>query len=210
MPKRLILASSSPRRKELLAQLGVPFEVIPSQVMEEETQNLPPPNLALTLARVKALEVWHRHPEKKDILVLGADTIVVTNQFGTPTVLNKPDNAEEARRMLQMLSGSMHSVYTGLALVREDSANYAAEVLSEVVETRVVFRELPPVLIEAYIATGEPFDKAGAYGIQGRAAAFVEAIYGDYFNVVGLPVQAVARLLEIWGIEWWRGAEALG
>lgn len=222
MPTRLILASASPRRRELLALLGLPFEVVPSLVPEDETQDLPPHVLVETLAREKALDVWHQQPDKEDLLVLGADTVVVapasrsnagacspTDRPSKPTVLGKPRTTEEARQILQVLSGKTHTVYTGLALVWANPKYYGADIQSEVVETRVVFRELTPALIDAYIATGEPFDKAGAYGIQGRAAAFVEAVYGDYFNVVGLPVQTVARMLERLGIEWWRGAEAL-
>ncbi|HXG24409.1 MAG TPA: Maf family protein [Chthonomonadales bacterium] len=210
MPKRLILASASPRRRELLALLGLPFEVVPSLIPEDEAQDLPPHVLVETLAQEKALDVWHRQQDKEDILILGADTVVVTYRSGTPTILGKPHDADDARRILQMLSGTAHTVYTGLALAKWSPECSEVDVQSKVVATRVVFRELTPALIDAYIATGEPFDKAGAYGIQGLAAAFVEAIYGDYFNVVGLPVQTVARMLEGLGIEWWRGAETLG
>jgi len=210
MAMRLILASASPRRRELLARLGLPFEVVPSEISEEISGPVEPERIVRELAREKADDVWRRDPE--GTLVLGADTIVVTDQPGLPTILGKPTDAGEARRMLGLLSGTTHTVYTGMALMRTTSESEALEIgeaITEVVDTQVTFRKLTPAMIDAYVATGEPFDKAGAYGIQGYASVFVEAVHGDYYNVVGLPLQTVGRLLERAGIEWWRGKDAL-
>jgi septum formation protein len=199
MPGRLILASASPRRRELLALLGLPFDVVPSQAQENDTAALTPVPLVRTLAAAKASDVLERIRDE-EALILGADTIVVTEVFGAPAVLNKPVDAEDARRMLSLLSGTTHTVYTGLCLCRRRAGSGApgdfhTDTLKEVVATEVRFRALTPALIDAYIATGGPFDKAGAYGIQGYAAAFVEAVYGDYFNVVGLPLECTRNLL---------------
>jgi septum formation protein len=169
--------------------------------------------MARQLATDKASEVWMRH--RSDGLILGADTLVVTDRGGLETALGKPVDEDDARRMLALLSGTTHTVYTGVALVYPDQSVQYGEwfadykTITEVCDTQVQFRELTPAMIDAYIDTGEPFDKAGAYGIQGYAAAFVEAVYGDYFNVVGLPVQTVGRMLEKVGIEWWQGEQAL-
>lgn len=206
MPRRLILASASPRRRELLGLLGLPFAVIPSHIAEEVDPGLSPHQIAGHLAYIKAREIAGSI-SISDSLVLGADTIVVAGQADTATVLGKPADAEAARDMLRRLSAATHTVLTGIALLSRPDDDF--ESCTRVVDTQVTFRELTPTMIDAYISTGEPFDKAGAYGIQGYASAFVEAIYGDYFNVVGLPVQTVGRMLESIGIEWWRGADAL-
>jgi len=198
MPKRLVLASASPRRRELLALLGLPFEVQPSVVEEAVPSDVSPHVLAETLARDKARDVLRtvlNASGEEDVLVLGADTIVVTDRPGAPTVLGKPQDAEDARRMLCWLSGTTHSVCTGVALGRSERNSEGECVRSEVVTTRVAFHELTPAMIDAYVATGEPFDKAGAYGIQEGAAPFIEAVYGDYFNVVGLPLEVVRKIL---------------
>lgn len=209
MPRRLILASASPRRRELLSLLGVPFDVIPGEVDEDDFDPATdPPALARRLAVEKASHILQRLQDT-DLLVLGADTIVVAETQGATTILNKPQDAADARRMLSLLSGDTHTVYTGVALVGRDAAGKTLPGIAEVTGTQVTFRELSAAMIDAYIATGEPFDKAGAYGIQERAAPFVEAIHGDYFNVVGLPVKTVARMLERLGVAWWRGADAL-
>jgi septum formation protein len=186
---RLILASASPRRQELLGLLGLPFEVIPSAVDEAEHagEGGPPARTARRLAEVKAEEVATRHPHA---LVLGADTIVVLDD----AVLGKPGGADDARRMLALLSGRTHQVITGIAL---RGAGLAA---SDAVSTDVTFRELTPREIDAYVATGEPMDKAGAYALQGRAAVLIEGIRGDYTNVVGLPLPRLAALLRRQGI----------
>lgn len=209
MPRRLILASASPRRRELLSLLGVPFDVMPGEVDEEDFDPATdPPALARRLAIEKAQQILQRLWDP-DLLVLGADTIVVAESQGAATILNKPQDAADARRMLSLLSGCMHTVYTGVALVGRDARGNPLPEIAEVAGTQVTFRQLSTAMIDAYIATGEPFDKAGAYGIQDRAAPFVEAVHGDYFNVVGLPVKTVARMLERLGVAWWRGAQAL-
>jgi septum formation protein len=208
MPRRLILASASPRRRELLSLLGIPFDVMPGEVDEDDFDpTTDPPALARRLAAEKAHHILHKRREA-DLLVLGADTIVVAELSGKPAILNKPQDAADARRMLSLLSGTAHTVYTGVALVGTDAQGAPLPPMTDVVGTQVIFRDLNAAIIDAYIATGEPFDKAGAYGIQERAAPFVEAVHGDYFNVVGLPVKTVARMLEQLGVKWWRGAEA--
>ena len=215
---RLILASASPRRKELLSLLRIPFEVVPSEVDESGDFDLAPRVLAEKLAYDKSRDVADRlngagGPEKLNTIVLGADTIVVSERGGDAELLGKPVDAEDARRMLRLLSGGTHCVMTGLSLVRTfpvpEWDAFELDSRRSVVETEVTFRELTAEIIDAYLDTGEPFDKAGAYGIQGYASAFVEAVYGDYFNVVGLPIHTVARMLEELGIDWWRGPSAL-
>jgi septum formation protein len=219
MPKQLILASASPRRKELLALLGLPFEVVVSNVDEESDplvgpcmarmSSLPPKVRAEAVAWSKAWDVWLRCHDGASPVVIAADTIVATNRPGVESGLGKPSNEADASRMLSLLSGTSHTVYTGVVIMRTSPGNYDYDDITRVVDTQVQFRELAPAVIDAYVATGEPFDKAGAYGIQGYASAFVEAIYGDYFNVVGLPVSTVAKMLEEIGIDWWRGPAAL-
>lgn len=189
-PISLILASASPRRRELMESLGLPFIVRPSRVDEETEGNLSPDELVKRLALRKAKAVAKEYP---DHLVIGSDTVVVLEG----QVLGKPKDREEAFRMLSLLSGRTHTVYTGLALVlenkrREESASSA---------TRVRMRGLTEEEMRAYIATGEPDDKAGAYAIQGLGATLVEGIEGDYFTVVGLPVGLLARKLRDFGID---------
>lgn len=185
---QVILASASPRRRELLEQIGLRFQVVSSEVneasLQETLQGLSIGDQASTLAEAKALEVAKRHPHA---LVIGADTLVTLD--GTP--LGKPKNAEHAANMLRRLSGRTHTVWTGVAV----AANGGEELLSFAEETQVRFRVLTSREIEAYVATGESFDKAGAYGIQGRAAIFVESIQGCYFNVVGLPLAKISSAL---------------
>lgn len=183
-PLRLVLASSSPRRRELLATLGVEFEVRPADADETPREGEAPEPLVLRLALAKA-----RAAARPGELVLGADTIVALD--GEP--LGKPADAAAARAMLARLSGRHHQVWTGVALV-ERGANGARERALAVV-TDVVFRALEPAEIDAYVATGEPLDRAGAYAIQGGAAAFVASVDGSWSNVVGLPVGAVRDLL---------------
>lgn len=178
---RLILASASPRRQMLLRQIGLEPIVDPSRVEEEMNQPLAPGSLVETLSRDKATDVAGRHPEAD--LVLGADTVVVHEG----RVLGKPTDAQDAARMLRMLSGAWHQVYTGFTLV----APKLARTLSGHAVSDVRFRELEDREIAAYIATGEPLDKAGAYGIQERGGLFVAEIRGDYSNIVGLPIPSV-------------------
>lgn len=185
---RIILASSSPRRRELLSGLGLEFEVIPSSITEPPHQGEDPADYAGSLALSKAEDVAGSLDTG---LVIGADTIVVLGE----EVLGKPRDPDEARKMLAKLSGATHTVYTGVAVV--DAQEGRSEV--EVVSTRVTFRKLTPGEIRAYVASGEPLDKAGAYGIQHLGALLVSHIDGDYFAVVGLPLSAVDRLLRRFG-----------
>lgn len=185
----LVLASQSPRRRHLLEQIGLPFTVDASSAEEEAgVAHLPPPEQARTLALIKARDVAARHPGD---LVLGADTIVVLGD----QVLNKPADAADAVRMLSRLQGRAHRVITGVALLGAGQELVAHEI------TTVWIRPLTRTQIERYVNTGEPLDKAGAYGIQGRAAALVERIEGCYYNVVGLPLARVVRMLAALGWE---------
>lgn len=182
---RLVLASTSPRRRELLGLLGLPFEVIGSAYDEElvDPSALAPPDYVTQLASGKASEVAGRLDA--GTLVLGADTTVVLDG----TYLNKPKDADDARQMLRALSGRTHQVYTGLCLI------HGATTVTDFAVTEVTFDTLTNDRIAAYVATGEPLDKAGAYGIQGKALSFIPSIRGDYFNVVGLPLELIRSLL---------------
>lgn len=185
------MASASPRRRALLQQIGAKFQVMCSDVQEKRDPALTPEQLVQQLALQKAQAVAALCEEG---LVLGADTIVVNDS----AVLGKPADAAEAAEMLRGLSGKWHQVMTAVALV-DASAARAPWVAVE--KTGVKFRNLKEAEIAAYIATGESMDKAGAYGIQGYGALFVEQIQGCYFNVVGLPLQKVAIGLRNWGID---------
>ena len=181
----IILASKSPRRRELLAQMGLTdFQVIPAVGEETADPNLAPPELAEALALHKAWEVARNHAAHGD-LVIGADTIVVLDG----KVLGKPRDAAHALEMLTALSGRRHHVYTGVALLRDGAEQVAHE------DTEVHFCPLTREEMLRYIATGEPMDKAGAYGIQGRGALFIDWIQGDYCNVVGLPLCRLGKML---------------
>ena len=180
--QKLILASASPRRKELLEQAGYRFEVIPSTCEEIVPEGLSPKDIVEGLAYQKALDVYASHP---DAVVLGADTVVCFDG----EILGKPRDKEDAARMLRLLSGQTHEVRTGFALLAKGVEFVSSEA------AMVTFFNLTQEEIERYIATGEPMDKAGAYGIQGKGAVLVRSVLGDYFNVVGLPIATVARAL---------------
>jgi len=188
--EQLILASASPRRTELLNQAGIPHRVVSGNVDESTVPlNGNPAENVVRLAVLKAMSV----AEKCDRgLVLGADTVVVLDG----TIFGKPADSRDAFEMLSRLSGREHSVITGIAIV--DAAS--SEIRTSYEETKVKFKNLSDELIHAYIKTGEPFDKAGAYAVQGRGALLVEKITGSYDNVVGLPLNKVAELLEEFGI----------
>ncbi|MCW2277142.1 Maf family protein [Heliophilum fasciatum] len=188
----LILASASPRRRQLLTDLHLSFTIVPSNFVEAGVDHLPPREQAIALAEGKANEVARRTGEG---LILGADTIVVHEG----TVLGKPRDADDAFRTLRRLSGQSHQVITGLALIEVHDGQPVATVTGAET-TMVTFRQLDEADIAAYVATGDPLDKAGAYGIQGLAALLVERIDGDYFNVVGLPLVALDRLMRRWQI----------
>lgn len=182
----LVLASQSPRRRQLLDRLGVPFTVEPSFADEALPPGLGPGAAVEALASRKADAVAPRHP---GALTLGADTIVVLDGG----VLEKPAGPAEARAMLGRLAGRTHTVYTGLALVHPVSGRHAAAHEA----TAVTFAPLSPEEIEAYVTTGSPFDKAGGYGIQDdHGALFIAGIEGDYYNVVGLPLHRLYRMLR--------------
>lgn len=175
-----ILASGSPRRRELLAQIGVSYKVVVSEA-EEIKAAASPAALVTVNATAKAQAVAQQYPQD---VVLGADTVVAL----AGKIFGKPNDPAAAGRMLQQLQGRSHTVITGLALVRQQ------QVYTKVVSTSVTFAPMTAQQIAAYVATGEPLDKAGAYAIQGRAAAYIERIEGSYSNVVGLPLHALCEL----------------
>ncbi len=178
-----ILASASPRRKELLAKLGIPFEVIVSDCDETLPPDTPADRAAELLARRKAEAVAAEHP---DAVVIGADTTVVLGS----AILGKPHDRADCVRMLTALSGQTHRVITGTAFVAGGKTRSFSEV------TEVTFFGLSPAEIAAYADSGEPYDKAGGYGIQGQGGLLIEGIRGDYYNVVGLPVARLLRELR--------------
>ena len=182
----LILASSSPRRAELLRAAGINFIVRPADIDETIRPNELPRDYVVRLSREKARAVAHDNE-----LALGADTTVVING----EIAGKPADAEDAGRMLRALSGRWHEVLTGVTLARAD------QILSAIASTRVKFAQLSDAEIEWYVSTGEPMDKAGAYAIQGYASLFVERIEGSYSNVVGLPVRLAYQLAKQMGVE---------
>ena len=184
---KLVLASASPRRADLLRNAGIEFAVDPAHVPEQRQDSEPPREYALRLARDKARAVAARHPEA---FVLGADTIVCLDEH----VLEKPADAADAERMLRLLSARTHQVTTAVCLVGKGYEDSATET-TEVTMTGISGKE-----VRAYVATGEPMDKAGAYAIQGMASRWVTRIDGCYFNVVGLPVPLVYRMLVRRGI----------
>lgn len=184
----LVLASASPRRYELLTQLGVPFTVFPAHIDEQQSVDELPQTYVVRMARTKAQTVASQQPTA---FVLGADTIVVCES----QILGKPQGVGQARQTLMTLSGRQHTVMTALALCHQAQGVMRVET----VQTQVWFRPLSRAEIERYIATAEPFDKAGAYAIQGAGAAFVTSINGCYTNAVGLPLKCTIDLLRAVG-----------
>ncbi len=182
----LVLASESPRREQILRMLGFNFTIAPSGVDETIPANLAPDQVPEVLAQAKAL---HVSQQKKDALILGADTLVVLDD----RILGKPSTPEEALEMLRFLGGKTHKVYTGVALALGGKIIDSGVACSE-----VTFVQHSENDLKAYVQTGEPMDKAGAYAIQGRGAFLVEGIRGCFFNVMGLPVQLTLRLLEVY------------
>ena len=187
MEKRLILASASPRRRELMEVAGYEFEIIPSDAPEIK-DGFPGAELATRNAEIKAADIYNRLGE--NTAVIGADTVVCLGD----EILGKPKDGADAFRMLSSLSGSLHSVITGYAVISCEG------IRKGYCETKVKFRNLSDEEINAYVATGEPLDKAGAYGIQERASLFAEHIEGDYFNIMGLPVSALYEILSDIGV----------
>lgn len=184
--KPLVLASGSPRRKELLEQVGLTFSIDVADV-DENLEEDRPASLVEQLSRKKALAVLQRHPEA---IVLGADTVVAYED----EILGKPEDGADALNMLSMLAGRVHHVYTGVTICSMEEGQPVMDTFH--VCTKVSMYDTPRDLLEAYIRTGEPMDKAGAYGIQGMGAVLVKEIEGDYNNVVGLPVSEVFRRLD--------------
>ena len=182
MPLSLILASSSPRRKELLTQLGIPFEISVPEV--DEHCALPGPDAVRALSRRKAEAAARMNPGR---YVLAADTLVCIHG----QTLGKPRDPEDAKRMLRLLSGNTHQVYTGVTVISPEGT-----LLTDVDHSDVTFALMDDRMIEDYVATGEPLDKAGAYGIQGRASLFVSRLEGSYSGVMGLPLALVRQLLD--------------
>jgi len=185
----LILASQSPRRQQLMAQIGLEFSVMVTDIDETMDASLPPKDEVLRLSIEKAEAA--AQSAHKDAIIVAADTIVVLND----RVLGKPRNAEEAVQMLQSLSGNTHRVMTGVTVYKHGVADSFVE------ETDVQFRPLSKAEIEAYVATGEPMDKAGAYGVQGTGCLFVSSLNGDYYNVMGLPLCRLCSHLRAAGVE---------
>jgi septum formation protein len=184
MESRLILASKSPRRYELLKQMGLDFDVIPSRIEEDIVSEEPPEQHVIRLAEAKALEVGNQYPDR---WVIAADTIVYING----SILGKPKNREEALEMLHRLSGQGHWVLTGFSVHHLAKGKGG----QEAVQTAVKVKTLSPVEMEWYIQTGEPFDKAGGYAIQGVGSFMIESIRGSYTNVVGLPLCELMQML---------------
>jgi len=182
--KQLVLASASPRRRELLTQIGFPFQIKAADIPEQRRPDERPIPFVLRLAREKAQAVASQ--VGPDSVVLGADTVVVCEG----EVLGKPADAADAKRMLRLLAGRTHQVITGVCVLTGEQIESAAEV------TMVQMLTISEEEIEAYVATSEPMDKAGAYAIQGRAAKWIPRIQGCYFNVVGLPLALTTAMLE--------------
>jgi septum formation protein len=186
---RLVLASASPRRRELLAQAGYPFTVEAADIDESRRDSEAPAAYVQRLAEQKATAVLARHAGsilEEPVLVLGADTCVVCDG----EILGKPTGPDDARRMLLLLSGRTHTVLTGVAITTQ------SRTLSHIESTIVTFDDIPEADLALYCATAEPLDKAGAYGIQGYAARWVPRVEGCYFNVMGLPIARTVRLIE--------------
>lgn len=191
--KKIILASGSPRRRELLSQIGLSFTVRVSEA-DEHTEETKPEKLVCILSERKALAVWDEltEEEKKESILIGADTVVAVDD----RILGKPADEMEAFRMIELLQGRSHQVYTGVTILRQGGLQPLADETNTCSIQKKQFFEKTDVLvypmseeeITAYVKTGEPLDKAGAYGIQGSFAAYIQGINGDYSNVVGLPV----------------------
>lgn len=178
--KHIILASASPRRKEILELADLEFDVMPSDAQEITTKTAPN-EVVMELASIKAKDIYKK--SEKQSMIVGADTVVAYQG----QILGKPTDKADAKRMLTMLSGQTHEVYTGVCVIEDGKTKTFYE------ETKVTFYEISDEQIDHYIKTGEPMDKAGSYGIQGKAAVFIKGIEGDYYNVVGFPI---ARFLQ--------------
>jgi septum formation protein len=199
---RIILASESPRRKEIMEQMDIPYEIMPAHVKEEAEDNSPA-GMVEALASLKAKDVADRIKcEMEDIIVIGADTMV----FHRGNALGKPKDRADAIRMLKSLSNDTHEVYTGVCIIirrsssQDHSNNKVDDEITFSVSTQVVVQSLTSEQIEDYVDTGEPLDKAGAYAIQGGFGIFIKEIHGDYYNVVGFPIAKIYEKLLAHGI----------
>jgi septum formation protein len=186
--KKIILASKSPRRKQILEQIGLGFEVAVSDFDETQIKFKTPQEMVKKLSLEKAKIIAQKNP---DAIVIGADTDVVLDN----EILGKPKSKQDAVRILKLLSGKVHKVVTGFTVISGKKS------ITKHVTSKVKFKKLSEAEIKAYVATGEPMDKAGGYGIQERGGLFIESIMGDYFNVVGLPIFAVSKALKEFGID---------
>jgi len=189
---KLILASSSPRRRELLDQLGEPYQVLPPEGVDESAVSGTAYSVSQELARMKAESVLATCDVEEDTVVIGCDTIVAIVSGARERMLGKPEDEEDARQMLQALSGASHRVVSAVALARPDTP---IEIAVEV--SHVTFRKLNEETIETYVQSGDPLDKAGAYGIQTAGGELVASIRGCYLNIVGLPVMLLCRMLGV-------------
>ncbi|WP_411329328.1 Maf family protein [Blautia hansenii] len=190
--RKIILASASPRRRELLEQGGIPFTVIPSQT-EEKITTEQPGQAVEELSYLKCSDIYEK--SLGDVLVIGADTVVASEG----KILGKPSSQKDAVKMLQSLQGREHEVYTGVTIMAREGNENRKKTFHE--KTKVVFYPMSDEEIRSYVNTGEPMDKAGAYGIQGKSAVFIKEISGDYNNVVGLPLARLYQELKNMGIE---------
>lgn len=190
--RKILLASASPRRRELLEQIGVSFEICPSNG-EETITKTDPAEVVEELSAQKTRDIFQETTE--DVLVMGADTVVAMDG----KILGKPKSGEDAVRMLDMLQNREHQVFTGVTVLVREGKRVREKTFHEA--TRVTFYPMNREEIEGYIQDGEPMDKAGAYGIQGKGALFVKEIHGDYNNVVGLPIARLYQELKDMGIE---------
>jgi septum formation protein len=186
--QRIILASKSPRRKKILEQVGLDFDVVVSDFDEAKLKFKTPQEMVENLSFEKAKLIAKKYPSA---IVIGADTTVIFKN----EIIGKPKSKEDAVRILKLLSGNTHEIVTGFTVIKGKKS------ITRHVISRVKFKKLTEAEIKAYVATGEPMDKAGGYGIQERGGLFIESIDGDYFNVVGLPIFAVAEALKEFGID---------
>jgi septum formation protein len=192
---RIVLASGSPRRLELLTNLGLNFEVIASQVEETVPPGITPEELVRTLAGEKAHDVLKRLSKEQDTVVIGADTMVVLDG----ELIGKPEDEEDAKRMLRRLSARTHTVFTGVVVLKQQKHD-DLKTFEHVESSLVTFRKLDETEITAYVATREPLDKAGAYALQGVGAALVARVEGCYTNIIGLPVPNIVSMLRQAGV----------
>lgn len=187
--KQIILASASPRRKQLLAQIGITYTVAPSSIEEKMNARLQPKKQAEHLSLQKAKVVAKKY---KNAFILAADTLVVQGN----DIIGKPSSLQDAKRILRKLSGRLHKVITGFTIIDTETH----KIITKSEETTVFMKKLTDKEIAAYVATGEPLGKAGAYAAQERGALFIEKIEGDFFNIVGLPLFALAKALKKFGV----------